>query len=135
MRPEPEQRGSALVLAMLLVVVLVTATSVITSSMLRTTTRAMQDLGQASALAAAESGIELARVRIASDPRWPGGGLNVADAAVQVEAASTSGDNRIVTASALWTRGSTRVMTTVTAELAPNPAGLPTIVRWSAGPR
>lgn len=79
------ERGSALVIAMLLVVVLGVVTTRMTGTASRAAIESTLARGSLEARLAAEGGIDTARVRLALDPAWKGDTIEVGRCSVVVE--------------------------------------------------
>ena len=131
-RRRPAERGAALVLVMLLVVAL-TALAHTTAVGARATVDAtLLEQGRVAAAAAAEAGVELARVRLHGDGAWTGEVVTVDRCRVAVDAQRSPGEGWLVSVrSDCPLRGAglpVRAILEVT--LAPRPDAMPAVTDW-----
>ena len=126
------ERGAALIVAMLLVVVIGTLTASLAGSTSRAAQEATLGRGRSEALAAAEGGVETARVRLAQDAAWSGEELTIGRSTVKVEVArGQDGRATVVSTASCPCRGAgLPVQATVEARLE-SKAGLPFVASWS----
>lgn len=85
------ERGSAIVLALVLVVAFGVLTTTMTQGSRRLATGSVDDRATLQALHAAEGGIEQARWQLQRDPEFAGGRLRIGDADVAVEVTALPG--------------------------------------------
>jgi hypothetical protein len=134
MRPAEQgtERGTALVLAMLLIAVLAVTTQSVVVSARTTVDAGLLERGRTEALAAADGGVALARHRLAADPGWAGGRATIGRSTVEVAvAADADGSFALHIVAASPVRGGGQpVRAVVEARLRPRPGGLPTVAAW-----
>lgn len=131
-RPGPAERGSALVLAMMLIVVLSALAHSAVVGARATTSATLLARGRAEALAAADGGIALARLRLADGLGWAGGVETIGRCQVEVTASrAADGTFDVVATADCPVRGAGQpVRATIAAVLVPRADGLPRVVDW-----
>lgn len=130
-RSRPSERGSGLVLVMLLVVVVSALTHTAAVGARATVDATLLEQGRVAAIAAAEAGVELARLRLRDEPQWRGELAAVGRCRVEVTAQPTAQGWHVVVRSDCRMRDAgLPVRAVVEVTLHDRPGAAPLVTGW-----